>query len=87
METPTPKSQRWLENSLTGPSYDPSNPKPPLVEGVNRGEQTSYRGVSEDFNETSKEFKVGLVDIDSAILYYFENVKDGSTTLAPSKKV
>lgn len=75
MDKPTPKSQRWLEDSLTGPSYDPETPKPAFQEGINRGTQTSYRGGNvEDFKDTSKEFKVGLIDIDSAILYYFENV-------------
>ncbi len=72
-EKPTPKSQRQLENNSTGDPYDISRPKPELNDGINRGNETSYRGTSSDFNDNTKDFKVGLIDIDSAVLFYFEN--------------
>lgn len=84
---PTPKSQEQLEHNITNPGY--IQPKPDFQDGFNRGDKTSYRGVPSDFNDTSKDFKVGLIDIDSSILFYFHNVirptivQDGNRITVP----
>lgn len=74
MEKPTPKSQRQLENLSTGDPYDTTIGKPSFNEGIIRGNETSYRGTSQDFSDNAKDFTIGLLDIDSSIMYYFKEV-------------
>ena len=61
-----PKTEAEILNSLIDPSYD-NVQKPPIHE-YKRGEDVSMRG--EEFKDVS----VGLEDIDSAILYYYQEV-------------
>jgi hypothetical protein len=73
---PVPKSQEEISKGLQEP-YDKSvgNPNPevnsPLSQtntGFNRGEKLSHTG------DTTKQFTVGIQDIDESILYYFDNI-------------
>ena len=68
---PIPKTQPEIANSFITPS-DPQMGNPnlanPNFKGVNRGTQTSWK------DDSVKPFTVGLEDIDSAIMYYFQNV-------------
>lgn len=59
-----PKTEAEILNSQIEPSY---GDKPPIHE-YKRGEDVSMRG------EDLKDISVGLEDIDSAILYYFQDV-------------
>ena len=72
-----PKSQREISKDVTNPSFtqspDPNqftDPKNPDQTGIdfNRSEKLSRKG------DTYKDFTVGLEDIDTAIMYYFNNV-------------
>jgi hypothetical protein len=86
-DKPTPKSQKQLEHEATGEGY--INSKPEFEDGLNRGTKISQRGTIPDFNDTTKDFKVGLYDIDASILYYFQNVikpdivQDGNKITVP----
>ena len=64
---PIPKSQPKLLDELIEP-YDLAGLSKPPVKEFKRGEQTSMKG------DTVKLMTVGLQDIDSSIIYYFENV-------------
>ena len=72
-----PKSQKEISKDVTNPSFtqspDPNqftDPKNPDQTGIdfNRSEKLSRKG------DTYKDFTVGLEDIDTAIMYYFNNV-------------
>ena len=72
---PIPKTQREISISQQEPyNPPPGSPgfqeigNPNRAEGLNRGEQTSFR------DDTVKPFSVGLEDIDWAVMYYFQNV-------------
>ena len=82
---PNPKSQKEISNSLVDPYVFPEseesfgNPNIPSEfnqftagdqSGIdfNRSEQMSFK------DDTSKQFTVGLTDIDESIMYYFQNV-------------
>lgn len=67
---PIPKNQSQITQEALPPAYLQSQGKP-LMEGVftqNRALQTSRK------NDKVKDINVGLIDIDNAIKYYFENV-------------
>ena len=71
---PVPKSQEEISNSLITP-YDKLNRGNRNTNTkLNRGEQTSFK------DDTAKPFKLGIKDIDEAIIYYFENVIRPSVT-------
>jgi len=72
-----PKSQKEISKDVTNPSFtqssDPNqftDPKNPDQTGIdfNRSEKLSRK------EDTHKDFTVGLEDIDTAIMYYFNNV-------------
>jgi len=68
---PIPKSQKELSNELSGASTSLlGNPNlaDPNFAGPNRSLQNSFE------DDTVKPFKVGIQDIDEAIMYYFQNV-------------
>lgn len=69
--TPIPKTQKQIANEFITP-FDTQMGNPnlanPNYEGVNRGTQVSWQ------DDGTKPFTVGLEDIDSAIMYYFQNV-------------
>ena len=82
---PNPKSQKQISNDLVDPYVFPEtgeslgNPNIPSnfnqftdkkQSGIdfNRSEQMSFKG------DTTKQFTVGLQDIDESIMYYFQNV-------------
>jgi hypothetical protein len=82
---PNPKSQKQISNGLVDPYVFPEtsgslgNPNIPSEfnqftdtkqSGIdfNRSEQMSFKG------DTTKQFTVGLQDIDESIMYYFQNV-------------
>jgi len=82
---PNPKSQKEISNSLVDPYVFPEsgeslgNPNIPSnfdqftsgdQSGIdfNRSEQMSFK------DDTTKQFTVGLTDIDESIMYYFQNV-------------
>jgi hypothetical protein len=82
---PNPKSQLEIQNNLIEPYVFPGtgeslgNPNIPTEfnqftdtkqSGIdfNRSEQMSFK------NDTTKQFTVGLQDIDESIMYYFQNV-------------
>ena len=72
---PIPKTQREISISQQEPyNPPPGSPgfqeigNPNKAEGINRGEQVSFR------DDTVKPFSVGLEDIDWAVMYYFQNV-------------
>ena len=70
---PTPKSQREISISQQepyqqgGPGFQPTE-NPNREEGINRGEQLSFR------NDTTKPIVLGIQDIDETIYYYFTEV-------------
>ena len=74
---PIPKSQKELSKNLTNPDFtqstdpdqftDPVNPDQTGI-AFNRSEKLSRK------EDTYKDFTVGLEDIDTAIMFYFENV-------------
>ena len=68
---PIPKTQPELSNTLSGASNsllgDPNLANPNFY-GPNRSLQNSFE------DDTVKPFKVGIQDIDEAIMYYFQNV-------------
>ena len=81
---PNPKSQKEISNGLVDPYVNPDtletlgNPNPSQFNqftaneqngvGFNRSEKLSFK------EDTTKQFNVGLIDIDESILYYFNNV-------------
>lgn len=75
---PTPKTQKEISSGIQQPylNTNPNQPnqysKDPDINQAgldyNRAEKLSQRG------DTYKQFSVGLEDIDSTIIYYFENV-------------
>ena len=66
VKKPLPKSQRDISQERFEP-YDGSG-SPPLDKQFKRAEQRSFK------QDNSKLFSVGLKDIDSAIIYYFNEV-------------
>lgn len=68
---PIPKSQKELSNELSGANNSLlGNPNlaDPNFAGPNRSLQNSFEG------DTVKPFKIGIQDIDEAIMFYFQNV-------------
>ena len=81
---PNPKSQKEISNGLVDPYVNPDtletlgNPNTSQFNqftaneqngvGFNRSEKLSFK------EDTTKQFNVGLIDIDESILYYFNNV-------------
>jgi len=65
---PIPKTQREISVSQHS-SYDPQvgNPNNTYQSKTNRGNNVSFKG------DKTKPFNIGIYDLDSAILYYFEN--------------
>jgi hypothetical protein len=70
---PIPKTQKEISNSLVDP-YNGNNPNGAItpsnntIETLNRGNQLSFKG------DTTKQYTVGIQDIDESIFYYFQNV-------------
>jgi len=65
---PTPKTQQEIMNDMITP-YELSNQgKPPVSPSFNRGNEISAKG------SDVKDFSVGLEDMDSALMFYFDNV-------------
>jgi hypothetical protein len=64
-----PKSQKQISKGMHTPySKEAGNPNDSAYQITNRSNQVSFKG------DTVKPFTVGLEDIDSTILYYFNNV-------------
>ena len=64
-----PKSQKQISKGMHTPySKEAGNPNNSAYQVSNRSNQVSFKG------DTVKPFTVGLEDIDSTILYYFNNV-------------
>ena len=64
---PIPKTQKQILVDKQVP-FDIQMGNPNKSNNPNRGTQTSFR------NDDTKPFSIGLKDIDSAIMYYFQNV-------------
>ena len=72
---PSPKSQRKISNDLVTP-YENSesmvgnltNPNDNDIPNSSRSNQISFKG------DNTKEYKVGISDIDESIFYYFNNI-------------
>jgi hypothetical protein len=72
---PIPKTQREISESLQEPFVPPvgapgfqSTGNPNNANGVNRAEQTSFKG------DTVKPLSIGIQDLDESVLYYFQNI-------------
>jgi len=72
---PIPKTQREISESLQEPFVPPvgapgfqSTGNPNNANGVNRAEQTSFKG------DTVKPLSIGIQDLDESVMYYFQNV-------------
>jgi putative sterol carrier protein len=63
---PTPKNQKEIFHNYIEP-YDSSMGAPSIKDELKRGEKISVK------NDETKNFSVGLVDIDNALEYYFKN--------------
>jgi len=64
---PIPKTQKQILVDQQVP-FDVERGNPNKSNNPNRGTQTSFR------NDSTEPFSIGLEDIDSAIMYYFQNV-------------
>ena len=89
-KTPQPKTQRQISTDLQKPYVNPNtgetrgNPNNAFQNLKGRESQISFKG------DTVKPFSIGIQDIDSSILYYFDNVikpsvnQNGNRTNIPS---
>ncbi len=74
---PIPKSQKELSKNLTNPDFTQSTDPDQFTDPVNPDQTGITFNRSEKLSrkeDTYKDFTVGLEDIDTAIMFYFENV-------------
>ena len=74
---PIPKSQKELSKNLTNPDFTQSTDPDQFTDPVNPDQTGITFNRSEKLSrkeDTYKDFTVGLQDIDTAIMFYFENV-------------